>query len=100
MVCISKQHLKRLLNNEVSKSEKPFTDILHYVFLELRSSQLAFNVKPRFSDVSRIECWELSNVSANIAVSILMVRMWMATALLSETLDNFHNAAHTQRPKV
>jgi hypothetical protein len=29
MVCISKQHVKRALSNEVTKSDKPFTDTLY-----------------------------------------------------------------------
>jgi hypothetical protein len=29
MICISKQHLKKALSNEVSKSENPFTGILY-----------------------------------------------------------------------
>jgi hypothetical protein len=33
-------------------------------------SRLEFNVKHRLSGMSRVECWELSNVSVNTAVSI------------------------------
>jgi hypothetical protein len=38
MVCISKQRLKRALSNELSKSEKSFTDIL-YITLQNASNQ-------------------------------------------------------------
>jgi hypothetical protein len=37
MVCISKQHFERALNNEVLKSDKPFTDTLYFLPLLGRS---------------------------------------------------------------
>jgi hypothetical protein len=44
------------------------------IIIDLRLSRLAFNVKLWQSHISRVEYWELSTVSANIAVFILLFR--------------------------
>jgi hypothetical protein len=55
------------------------------LILDLRFSQLSFNVTLRLSEKSHDEYWELSNVSANIEVAILKAR---TADMFAETFNN------------
>jgi hypothetical protein len=48
----------------------------NFALLVPKFSRLEFSMRLRFSGMSRVECWRLFNVSANIAVAIFRVNVY------------------------
>jgi hypothetical protein len=101
--CSLKSSDKLLLNLQETPADVCTCAVSNMNFLVRRFSRLEFSAQLRISEMSRVECWKLSDVSAIIAFAIFRANVYeydSCSVFRNVGYLSTFDAAHSRKPML